>query len=215
MNLLSGRPFWPVRDGLPATFPPLLASTECDVAVIGAGVAGAMAAAFLAEAGLDTLVLDRREAAHGSTAGNTGLVLYELDTMLHRLAARLGRECAGRAYRRCRDAVPALAALVRHWDIDCGLARRPSLFVADRAGYRGQPGDFVRVIAVDDVEVVSVGVSIQSANGTVLEQGAARKIHGVWRYTATQAMPVDETMNITATAVDRPGNEASASVAYP
>jgi len=135
MDLLSGRPFWPIRDGLPATFPPLLASTECDVAVIGAGVAGAMAAALLAEAGLDTLVLDRREAAHGSTAGNTGLVLYELDTMLHRLAARLGRECAGRAYRRCRDAVPALAALVRHWDIDCGLARRPSLFVAARADH--------------------------------------------------------------------------------
>jgi len=91
----------------------------------------------------------------------------------------------------------------------------PEVRRIDLSGYRGQPGDFVRVIAVDDVEVVSVGVSIQSANGTVLEQGAARKIHGVWRYTATQAMPVDETMNITATAVDRPGNEASASVAYP
>ena len=76
MDLLSSRPFWPLRDGLPATFPPLERDASCDVAVIGAGISGALMAWTLAQAGIDVVVLDRREAAHGSTAGNTGLILY-------------------------------------------------------------------------------------------------------------------------------------------
>src|SRR5438874_11060052 len=98
MDLLSSRPFWPLRDGLPATFPPLAANTECDVAIVGGGISGAMIAFLLVEAGLDVVLLDRREVAHGSTAGNTGLLLYELDETLHRLARRFGRAAAERAY---------------------------------------------------------------------------------------------------------------------
>lgn len=135
MDLLSSRPFWPLRDGLPATFPPLDRNTTCDVAVIGAGITGALVATLLAEAGLETVVLDRREAAHGSTAGNTGLLLYELDTMLQHLAVRIGADPAARAYRRCRDAVRALGRLVQRHRIACGFASKPSLFLAANAGH--------------------------------------------------------------------------------
>ena len=135
MDLLSSRPFWPIRDGLPATFPPLLESTSCDVAVIGAGISGAMSASLLAAERLDVVVLDRREAAHGSTAGNTGLVLYELDTMLHRLAARVGPDRAARAYRRCRDAIDVLDRWVRRGGIACAFERKTSLYLAANAGH--------------------------------------------------------------------------------
>src|SRR5262245_34042748 len=105
MDLLSSRPFWPIRDGLPATFPPLERNRRCDVAIVGAGITGAMIAQELAEANLDVVVLDRREVAHGSTSGNTGLLLYELDVPMTRLARRIGRERAVRAYARCQEAV--------------------------------------------------------------------------------------------------------------
>ena len=61
MDLLSSRPFWPIRDGLPATFPPLNRNTECDVVVIGSGISGSAIAWQLALAGLEVVVLDRRE----------------------------------------------------------------------------------------------------------------------------------------------------------
>lgn len=135
MDLLSSRPFWPMRDGLPATHPALEGDAECEVLVIGAGIAGAMTAQLLAEAGVDVLVVDRREAAHGSTAGNTGLLLYELDVPLHRLARRLGSEPARRVFLRCRDAVRAMEERVRAARVECGFARRPSLYLAAARGH--------------------------------------------------------------------------------
>src|SRR3954469_12439700 len=101
MDLLSSCPFWPIRDGLPAQFPRLEKDVSCDVAVIGAGVSGALVAWHLRQAGFDTVVLDRREAAHGSTAGNTGLLVYELDVPLAQLARQFGSDGAVRVYRRC------------------------------------------------------------------------------------------------------------------
>src|SRR4051812_22800693 len=124
MDLLSPHPFWPIQDGLPATFPALDTDVDCDVAVIGAGITGALVAWHLVRAGLDTVVLDRREAAHGSTAGSTNLLQYELDEPLHRLAARFGPEFAQRAYRRCRDAIGGLGAVVRELRIDCDFEFR-------------------------------------------------------------------------------------------
>ncbi|MGH7957695.1 MAG: NAD(P)/FAD-dependent oxidoreductase, partial [Opitutaceae bacterium] len=135
MDLLSSHPFWPIRDGLPVTFPPLDANVSCDVAVVGSGITGALVAWSLATAGIDVVVLDRREAAHGSTAGNTGLVLYELDEMLHRLASRIGAVAAGQAYRRCHRAVADFEALLRSTRIECGYCARQSLYVAAVRGH--------------------------------------------------------------------------------
>jgi glycine/D-amino acid oxidase-like deaminating enzyme len=130
MKLLSSRPFWPIRDGLPATFPPLTKNTACEVAIIGGGISGAMTAALLTEAGIDTVVLDRREVAHGSTAGNTGLMLYEIDVMLHQLSRRIGRAPAEQVFRRCRETLVRLEMLTHHSRGDCGFSRKHSLYVA-------------------------------------------------------------------------------------
>lgn len=130
MDLLSSRPFWPIQDGLPATFPALAENVECDVAIIGGGVSGALIASFLTAAGQKVVVLDRREVGHGSTAGNTGLLLYELDTMLHTLTNKIGRDSAERAYRRCARAVAAFERFVRPSRLACDFARKKSLFLA-------------------------------------------------------------------------------------
>lgn len=135
MDLLSPRPFWPIRDGLPATFPPLATSTSCDVAIIGGGISGALIAVALVDAGLEVVLLDRREVAHGSTAGNTGLMLYETDVMLHRLVRRFGRTRAERAFQRCRTAIDVLECNVRRSRLDCGFERKTSLYVAASAGH--------------------------------------------------------------------------------
>jgi hypothetical protein len=44
MDLHSGRPFWPLRDGLMASYPSIDASQRADVVVIGAGITGALVA---------------------------------------------------------------------------------------------------------------------------------------------------------------------------
>lgn len=130
MDLLSCCPWWPLKDGLPASYSPLERDASAEVVVVGAGITGALMAWHLAEAGIQTLVIDRREAAHGSTAGSTALLQYEIDAPLHRLERALGPERARRAYHDCRDAVAALTRLAKKLRVDCGFETKGSIQLA-------------------------------------------------------------------------------------
>lgn len=135
MDLVSGTPFWPLRNGLLETYPPLTASLDTEVVVLGGGVTGALVAWQLSRAGLDVVVLDRRDVASGSSAASTGLLQYEIDTPLRLLARTLGEARAVRAYQVCRDAVRAFAGIARRLDRDLEFAPAGSLQGASRASH--------------------------------------------------------------------------------
>ena len=137
MKLLSSQPFWPIRDGLPATYPPLERDVRCDVAIVGGGITGALVAWHLVAAGIDAIVLDRREVAHGSTAGSTSLLRYEIDEPLYKLAQEIGVDRAARSYRRCCDAIDAIARLVKKLHLHCGFERKSSLLLASQRSHVG------------------------------------------------------------------------------
>jgi glycine/D-amino acid oxidase-like deaminating enzyme len=130
MKLTGGDPFWSVRNGLLSTYPPLTDDVTCDVAVIGGGITGALAAFHLLQAGVSTVLLDKRDIGSGSTCGSTGLLQYEVDVPLRQLVKQVGARKAGRSYLLCRDAVEKICALVKKFDLRCELATRPSLFLA-------------------------------------------------------------------------------------
>ena len=135
MDLRSGCPLWPIRDGLPAAYPALDADAACEIAVIGGGITGALAADALSGAGVDTLLLDRRDIGWGSTSATTALIQYELDTPLHRLAAAIGEMRAVECIAAARGALTSLDALARSLGSGSGYARRPSLYLASRASH--------------------------------------------------------------------------------
>jgi glycine/D-amino acid oxidase-like deaminating enzyme len=131
MDLKSGYPWWPIRNGLLHAFPPLQSDLRCDVAVLGGGITGALIADELARHGHEVAVLDRRDVGWGSTAASTALLQYEIDTHLVDLARRYGEADAVLAYRACLDAIPMLQALAD--DVrDVGFARADSLYYASR-----------------------------------------------------------------------------------
>jgi glycine/D-amino acid oxidase-like deaminating enzyme len=132
MDLKSGYPWWTVRDALPGAFPPLEADLRCDVAVIGAGITGALVATEFGAHGHDVVVLDRREAGWGSTAASTALLQYEIDTPMRELARRYGEAHAVLAYRACLDAIGQLRDALRGLR-GVGFAGRDSLYYASRA----------------------------------------------------------------------------------
>ncbi|THF83561.1 FAD-binding oxidoreductase [Deinococcus sp. KSM4-11] len=130
MDLRSGRAFWPLTNGLMHTYPPLHADERADVLVIGAGITGALLADALRAAGFDTVVLDRRDAATGSTSASTALLQYEIDTNLVDLIPMIGQSGAERAYQLCRDSIDAIRALTATLPDDCGFKERGSLYYA-------------------------------------------------------------------------------------
>lgn len=111
MDLKSGYPYWAIKNGLMHAFPRLQADLRCEVAVIGAGITGALIANELAAHGHEVVVIDQRDVAWGSTAASTALLQYEIDTHAIDLAKRHGERAALLAYRACLDAIPMLAAV--------------------------------------------------------------------------------------------------------
>jgi glycine/D-amino acid oxidase-like deaminating enzyme len=134
MDVKSGMPFWAIRDGLLHGFPRLSGDRRCEVAVVGAGITGALVADELSRHGHDVVVLDSCDVGWGSTAASTALLQYESDTHLGDLAARVGMDDAVRTYRACAEAIPALQARARAVGA-VHFARNDSLYLASRAGH--------------------------------------------------------------------------------
>ena len=113
MDLKSGYPYWPVKNGLLATFPALARDLRCDVVVVGAGITGSLIARSLCEAGFDVVVLDKRDAGWGSTAATTALLQYEIDDGMLGIARRYDEQHAAAMFKACEAAVRTLEPIAR------------------------------------------------------------------------------------------------------
>lgn len=134
MDLRSGYPYWPVHDGLLATWPPLTTEAQAEVVILGGGISGALVADQLTAEGIQTLVLDAREIGWGATAGSTALLQYDLDRSLTELSALLGRETALHAYRACDAALDQLDGIITSLGTDVGYTARRVICLASRSG---------------------------------------------------------------------------------
>ena len=72
MDLKSGYPYWAVKNGLMHPFPRLEGDLQCDVAVVGGGITGALIADELHRHGHDVVVVEQRDVGWGSTAASEG-----------------------------------------------------------------------------------------------------------------------------------------------
>ena len=134
MDVRSGYPFWTVKNGLLANFPSLQQGRRCEIAVIGAGVTGALVATELAAHGHEVLLLDEGAAGWGSTAASTALIQYEIDTHLTELARLHGEADALLAYRACAAAVLRLGEIAGALR-DVGWQRCDSVYFAGRPSH--------------------------------------------------------------------------------
>jgi glycine/D-amino acid oxidase-like deaminating enzyme len=135
MDLRSGHAFWPIKNGLLASYPPLNHDEACDVVVIGGGITGALVAYRLVNEGVDTVLLDKRDIGTGSTAASTSLLQYEIDTELIDLIPRVGEADAVRGYQLGLEAIDQVEELVAVLGDDCGFERKQSLYLASKKSH--------------------------------------------------------------------------------
>ncbi len=100
------------------------------MAVVGAGISGALIALRLAEQGHDVVILDRRSPCRGSTFASTAMLQFELDTPLSDLADKIGAAKAERAYLRSFHSVRKLAEIVESLGVSCGWKERDALYLS-------------------------------------------------------------------------------------
>lgn len=127
MDLRSHYPYWLLKNGIMNNYPSLQENEECDVAIIGAGVSGALAAWYLGKAGISTILLDKRHAGTGSTAASTALLQYEIDVPLIDLVQKVGEKNAIESYRLCLEAVSNIQGICKKVNSQCDFTLKPSL----------------------------------------------------------------------------------------
>ncbi len=133
-DLLTGRSPWGA-DLVPPSRVAMTDSFKVDVAVIGGGITGALAAEHLTAAGHRVAVIDREQPGFGSTRASTAMLQWETDTSLGELTELYGFETAADVYRRSRAAVAGLTELVAAHRIPCAFNPRQTLYLAaDDAG---------------------------------------------------------------------------------
>jgi glycine/D-amino acid oxidase-like deaminating enzyme len=133
LDLTSPHAFWLLRNGVGEVPSPLSGDRNCDVAVIGAGITGALVSHALTAAGLSVIVVDRRHPAHGSTSASTALIQYELDVPLNDLMENIGARRALDTYHAAADGVRAIARISSELETPVGFRERSTLYFASRA----------------------------------------------------------------------------------
>ena len=130
MKLRSYEAFWLLKNGLMNSYPSLQEDIKCDIAVVGAGITGALISHTLHKAGYNTVVIDKRDVAAGSSSATTSMLQYEIDTPMIDLAAMIGEEGAVISYKAGIESLQMLEDLIIEENIDGGFGLKKSLQVS-------------------------------------------------------------------------------------
>src|ERR671914_1214068 len=116
------RSFWMTTASVP-DFDPLLIDVECDVCIVGAGIAGISTAYLLARAGKQVVVLDDGPVAGGETGRTTAHLVNALDDRYYELERLHGERGARLAAESHTAAVDQIEEIVEREGIDCDFER--------------------------------------------------------------------------------------------
>ena len=134
MDLRTGCPIWLLTGGRRALATgPLAEDIRCRVAIVGGGVTGALLADRLTRDGVDTVLIDARTFAAGSTVASTNILLREPDTSLAALAERLGTSSARRVYELGSWAIDQIDELTGGLPDRCDYRRQKSLYLGSES----------------------------------------------------------------------------------
>jgi gamma-glutamylputrescine oxidase len=127
------RPFWLAAADVRAAAARAVDATlpsHAEVAVLGAGIAGCIAALALARAGVRVVVLDARRPGEGATGRSAGFLIRGTADHPVRVAASLGEERALELWQYTARSLDGLIALIGDERLLCGLRRPGGLVLA-------------------------------------------------------------------------------------
>lgn len=130
MDLRTSEPFWLVKNGLLHSYPSLRKDIKTDILIVGAGITGALMAHKCREEGYQSVVIDRREVANGSTSATTSMLQYEIDVPLYELSELIGKKGAEANYWAGHAAIDEMDDIVQKVQSKCGFEKKESLFYA-------------------------------------------------------------------------------------
>lgn len=74
MKIRSSEPFWLEKNGILNSYPSLRKDEKTKILIVGGGITGSLIAHQCMKDGYETVLIDKREIAHGSTSVTTSNV---------------------------------------------------------------------------------------------------------------------------------------------
>lgn len=99
--------------------PPLAGDAECDVAIVGGGLAGLSAALDLRRRGFDVVLLEAQQVGFGASGRNGGQAIHGLACDQETIEAQLGLDEARRVWAMSVEALDLLRERIAEHGIDC------------------------------------------------------------------------------------------------
>lgn len=130
MDLKSNEPFWMIKNGIINSYPSLHENKECEILVIGGGITGSLIAHQCISDGKNTILIDKREIANGSSSATTSMLQYEIDVPLFKLSEMIGKAGAELCYKACSDAIDQLEKICIQIKSKAGFRKKQSLYFA-------------------------------------------------------------------------------------
>lgn len=130
MDLKTNEPFWLVKNGIISSYPSLRNDTDCEVLIVGGGITGSLIAHQSIKDGYNTILIDKREIANGSSSATTSMLQYEIDIPLYNLIKRIGEKNAVLSYQACGRAIKILEEICKEIDSKAGFKCKKSLYFA-------------------------------------------------------------------------------------
>ena len=97
---------------------------ECDIAIIGAGIAGILTAYMLNKSGRNVVVIDAKSTCSGNTKNTTAKITSQHDLIYHKLIKEFGQEKA-RQYAKANElAIKKYREIISNEKIDCDFEEK-------------------------------------------------------------------------------------------
>ena len=113
----------------PLPYPPLEADADCDLVVIGSGIAGLSSAFEAARFGAKVIVIDRGDITGGMTARTTAHLVSEIDDRYFDLIEAVGEEDARLYHESQVAAITRIETICREEGIEADFERLPGYLV--------------------------------------------------------------------------------------
>jgi glycine/D-amino acid oxidase-like deaminating enzyme len=122
--------YWERSKSAVATFAPIEGDIMTGVVILGGGATGLTAAHFLAERGIESVVVEAASPGWGCSGRSGGMVVARYKRGFASLALRYGDETARHLHRQILAGIDQLETLVARYAIECGFVRSGHLTAA-------------------------------------------------------------------------------------
>ena len=132
---ISGCPVWTAVNNVPAQYEWLAKDENCEVAIIGAGVTGAMCAEKFAHEGVDTILLDTGTVGGSQTSISFGTLQYDGGTTMVELTKKYGCDEAAEIFSLYASAINNIEKMSGDLSCDVGFVRRNSIYYTNEEAF--------------------------------------------------------------------------------